>query len=122
MTPTVTVCRDCCCGSTTKHPDVDHDGQLQALRDGVAGYGRVVVSQCLLACDRSNVMVVTPSTTARRAGASSVWLAGVSTGEHVAALTDWILAGGPSAFAVPEALRSLVSVRPALAPALTPEP
>ena len=32
------LCRDCCCGSTDKHPDVDHD----ALRDALlSGAGRL---------------------------------------------------------------------------------
>ena len=34
---TVTVCRDCCCGSARKHPRVDHDAQLDPLPLGVDG-------------------------------------------------------------------------------------
>ena len=33
---TVTVCRDCCCGSARQHPAVDHDGQLSRLAAGLA--------------------------------------------------------------------------------------
>jgi hypothetical protein len=115
--PTVTVCRDCCCGSTRKHPGVDHDAHLEALRGGIAGYGRIVVSQCLLACDRSNVMVVTPAPALRRAGAGSVWLAEVLTTAHIHAVVAWIRAGGPGAAPIPAELAALRSDRPALLPA-----
>ena len=117
MSPKVTVCRDCCCGNEGKHPGVDHDAHLEALRGGISGYGQVVVSQCLLACDRSNVMVVTPAPMERRAGAAAVWLARVLTDEQIAAIIGWVRAGGPGAVAVPEKLRPLLSDRPALLPA-----
>lgn len=117
MTATVTVCRDCCCGTLRKHPDVDHDGQLEALRDGVAGHGRVVVSQCLLACERSNVMVVAPGPAARHDGARPVWLDEVLTDEQVRAVAAWVRDGGPGRAALPGVLAPLVGERPALLPA-----
>ncbi|MFY1632080.1 hypothetical protein ACN27F_02145 [Solwaraspora sp. WMMB335] len=58
----VTVCRGCCCGTSRKHPDVDHDGQLRALR---ASGARVRVVDCLNTCERSNVVVVQPVPAAR---------------------------------------------------------
>ncbi|MGI8589639.1 MAG: hypothetical protein ACR2M5_01395 [Nakamurella sp.] len=93
--PTVTVCRDCCCGTTSKHPDVDHDGQLRALPTGIEGAGQVKVSKCLDACERSNVVVVTPSPAGRRAGARPVWLEGVLDEEATAQVVQWATAGGP---------------------------
>lgn len=117
MSVTVTVCRDCCCGTPRKHPGVDHDRQLDLLRDGVAGHGKVVVSQCLLACERSNVVVVTPAAQARAAGARPVWLSSVLTDDAASAVVDWVIAGGPGRAPVPPALLPLVSGRPALLPA-----
>jgi (2Fe-2S) ferredoxin len=114
---TVTVCRDCCCGTTRKHPGVDHDAQLRALQDGVAGHGRVVVSQCLLACERSNVVVVAPDRGARGAGARPVWLDGVLDDEETSAIVAWVRAGGPGHAPVPTQLEPLVGRRPALLPA-----
>jgi len=73
-TCTVTMCRGCCCGTHRKHPTVDHDAQLRRLRDQIGAAGQVRVSTCLGPCQRSNVAVVTPSPTARRAGARAVWL------------------------------------------------
>jgi hypothetical protein len=111
---TVTVCRDCCCGTTRKHPGVDHDGQLALLRAGIADAGRVVVSECLLACERSNVMVVAPAPHTRGAGARPVWLSEVLTAEQTDAVAAWVREGGPGRAPIPELLAPLVSARPAL--------
>lgn len=100
----VTVCRDCCCGSTDKHPDVDHDRQLAALREAAAGRHRVRVSECLDVCDWSNVVVINPSPAARRAGARVVHLAEVLEDDTTSAVTDWLDAGGPGVAPVPDAL------------------
>jgi hypothetical protein len=113
---TVTACRDCCCGTRRKHPEVDHDGQLSRLREGVAGFGRVVVSECLLACERSNVLVVTPARGARDGGARSVWLSAVLTDEQTQAVVDWVRSGGPGRAPVPSELEPLVGERPSLLP------
>lgn len=117
MSVTVTVCRDCCCGTVRKHPDVDHDAQLDQLRTGLEGDGRLVVSECLLACERSNVMVVTPAPGARNGGARPVWLSQVLTGEHTQAVVDWVSAGGPGRAPLPGVLAPLVGERPRLLPA-----
>jgi (2Fe-2S) ferredoxin len=92
---TVTVCRGCCCGTVGKHPDVDHAGQVEALRVGIGDAGRVRVSDCLDACERSNVMVVGPSPDGRRAGAKPTWLAGVLHPDTVGDVVEWVRAGGP---------------------------
>lgn len=98
---TVTVCRGCCCGTTSKHPDVDHEGQLRALRAAAGQRHRVRASDCLNVCERSNVVVVQPAPAARRAGARPVWLGGVLDDEAVAAITDWLARGGPGEADVP---------------------
>ncbi len=91
----VTVCRGCCCGTASKHPDVDHSGQLDQLRVRLGAASLVRVSDCLDSCDHSNVIVVTPSPAGRRAGAGLVWLGEVIDRESTAALADWVAAGGP---------------------------
>ncbi|WP_206050717.1 (2Fe-2S) ferredoxin domain-containing protein [Nocardioides speluncae] len=112
--PTVTVCRDCCCGSRRKHPDVDHDGQLEALRTGLEGAARVVTSGCLLACEDSNVVVVSPSPGARNGGARPVWLSSVLTDAAVSAIVAWVRAGGPGTAPLPGVFAGLVRQPPAL--------
>lgn len=92
---TVTVCRGCCCGTDRKHPGVDHAGQVAALVAGVGDAGRVRVTDCLDACERSNVVVVGPSPAGRRAGARPTWLANVLHPETVAEVVDWVRGGGP---------------------------
>lgn len=99
----VTVCRGCCCGTRRKHPDVDHDRQLDILRAA----GSVRVSDCLNACDRSNVVVVQPATLARPLGARPVWLGGVLDETSLSIVVEWIAAGGPGLAAPPDRLAGL---------------
>jgi len=101
---TLTVCRDCCCGDAVKHPDVDHDAQLETIRGAVGERHRVRVSECLSVCERSNVVVVHPAPAARRAGARLVYLGDILDDHLVGAVVDWVDAGGPGAAAVPEVL------------------
>jgi (2Fe-2S) ferredoxin len=55
----VLLCRDCCCGTERKHPDLDHAAQERALAAAAAeGGGRVIRTRCLGVCERSNVVVV----------------------------------------------------------------
>ena len=100
----VTVCRGCCCGTAAKHPDVDHDGQLDQLRRTLADTAQVRVSDCLDACDRSNVVVVTPSAAGREAGGRPVWLGEVLDASSTTDLTGWAAAGGPGLADRPQAL------------------
>lgn len=93
--PMVTVCRGCCCGTQVKHPDVDHAGQLALLRAGIVGTGQLRVSDCLDACEHSNVMIVTPSPAGRKAGARPVWLGEVLDEDTTAAVAEWVADGGP---------------------------
>ena len=104
----VRVCRDCCCGTERKHPGVDHDGLLARLEVGTRGGARVLRSACLLACDESNVVVVTPSVVGRRAGGRPVWVRAVLDDETVDAVTGWVALGGPGVADVPAPLAQQV--------------
>lgn len=90
---TVLVCRDCCCGTTAKHPRADHDAQVAALEAAVAaqpGFALQVVD-CLDECDRSNVVVLRGP--GRRAAERDTWLGGVLTERATEALSGWIAEG-----------------------------
>ncbi|GAA2748467.1 MULTISPECIES: (2Fe-2S) ferredoxin domain-containing protein [Kitasatospora] len=101
---TVTVCRGCCCGSADKHPGVDHAGQLERLRAGVGGAGRVRAVDCLDVCGHSNVVVVGPSAEGRRAGGRPVWLGWVLSDDMVDDITAWVRSGGPGVVPAPGVL------------------
>lgn len=111
----VRVCRDCCCGTARKHPGVDHDGLLVRLTSAVADEAEVRVSSCLLACEQSNVVVVTPSGAGRRAGGRPVWLGTVLDEDVVDAIAAWVNRGGPGVAAVPAQLVPLRTAGPAAA-------
>lgn len=102
---TITVCRDCCCGSLRKHPDVDHDGQLETLRAALEPAHRVRTSLCLDVCAQSNVVVVQPTPAARRDGARPVWFGLVNDDAVLGDLVDWVHAGGPGVVDVPPILQ-----------------
>jgi (2Fe-2S) ferredoxin len=91
----VIVCRGCCSGTARKHPGVDHAAQVAALTEGIGDAGLVRASDCLDACERSNVVVVAPSPAARREGARAVWLAGVLHPDTLADIVAWVREGGP---------------------------
>ena len=114
MTCRVRVCRDCCCGTTRKHPDVDHDGLLDRLVAAVGEAGRVDVSPCLLACERSNVVVVTPSAAGRNRGGRTVWVARVLEERVVDAIAGWVRDGGPGVAEPPPAVAARAGRGPAL--------
>jgi (2Fe-2S) ferredoxin len=86
----VTVCRDCCCGST-KVTGVDHAEQLARLRQDAP----VRISECLDVCDQANVIVVQPSAEGRAAGGRPVWLALVNSRDATEDIAAWVRAGGP---------------------------
>jgi uncharacterized protein DUF6925 len=94
----VLVCRGCCCGTSAKHPDVDHDEQLAAMRAAAARAGNVKlwVVDCLGPCERSNVFVV-------RRGPRRWWFGEVLSDTTVDALCAWAEAG--AAGDVPSSLR-----------------
>jgi (2Fe-2S) ferredoxin len=111
---TVTLCRGCCCGSAVKHPEVDHDATLEALRAAVeqSGAGVLRVVNCLDECERSNVVAVRRS---RPAGAEVLWFGPVNDQGATGALAQWLRGG--AAGEVPEPLSDLLfTKRPARPP------
>ncbi len=102
---TVTVCRGCCCGSAVKHPEVDHDAALDALRaaadQGGASVLRVV--NCLDECERSNVVAVRR---AQPTGAEVLWFGPVNDEAVTRALADWLRGGAVGE--MPEPLSELL--------------
>lgn len=109
---TVTVCRDCCCGSLRKHPAVDHGAQLDGLRGALEPRHRVRTSLCLDVCAQSNVVVVHPTPEARRAGARPVWFGLVLDDAVLTDLITWIDEGGPGVATVPPVLELSVITPP----------
>jgi hypothetical protein len=99
----VTVCRGCCCGRPEKTPGVDHAGQLASLKENLPA-AQIRVSDCLDVCERSNVVVVSPSSAGRAAGARPIWLGLVNDVEAVVDVADWVKAGGPGVAEAPRIL------------------
>jgi (2Fe-2S) ferredoxin len=111
MTPKITVCRGCCCGTARKHPDVDHAYQLQVLRSRLPA---VLVADCLDACEVSNVVVVRPTPAARAAGARPVWVGSVLDEDAVDGVVEWVEAGGPGVAAAPPSVAARIVPAPAV--------
>ena len=120
MTCRIRVCRDCCCGTSRKHPEVDHDGLLARLTRNTTGSAQVSVTGCLLACELSNVVVVSPGPLGRRLGARPVWLKQVLADEVVDLVAEWVGLGGPGVAPMPAALVLHETPAPALAEATGP--
>lgn len=95
--PRVRMCRGCCCGTVRKHPDVDHDRIAEILDNEIGPNSELVRVDCLWACGHSNVVVVNPTTAARKAGAKPAWITRVNTVERAHAVAAWVRAGGPGA-------------------------
>ncbi|MBV7694416.1 (2Fe-2S) ferredoxin domain-containing protein [Streptomyces sp. TRM70350] len=111
---TLVVCRGCCCGNGRKHPGTDHAWQLDRLRAAAADSGggfAVRTTDCLGPCDQANVVVVQPSTAARRAGARAVWVGFAMDDDCTGDLIDWAAAGGPG-LAEPAVALQLQFIRP----------
>ena len=111
----VRVCHDCCCGTVRKHPDVDHAALLDRLAQQTVGRAEVSVTACLLACDRSNVVVVSPSHEGRRAGGRPVWLMHVLEEATIDAVVEWLRQGGPGRSTIPAPLRQHEMTAPSIA-------
>ena len=84
--PSVLVCRGCCCGTTAKHPTVDHDTHLARLQSATAGNGNLWTVDCLGVCERSNVVVV-------RSGNTRYWFGDMLGDTSLEALAAWIAEG-----------------------------
>jgi hypothetical protein len=102
--PRVRMCRGCCCGTTRKHPDVDHDRIADILESEIGPASALVRVDCLWACEHSNVVVVNPTANARQAGARAAWITQVNTPERAHALSTWVRQGGPGAAEPPAEL------------------
>ncbi|HKU36590.1 MAG TPA: hypothetical protein VJR89_00545 [Polyangiales bacterium] len=84
----VLLCRDCCCGTTRKHPEVDHDAQEEALRAAAeVNGGRVIRTRCLGVCEHSNVVVV-------KTADHTHWFGGALSDAHTRALGDFVRSAG----------------------------
>jgi len=101
---TVLVCRGCCCGRSAKHPDVNHQAQVDAIERAVESTdrARVLIVDCVGECSHSNVVVVrhrglTGATT-------TTWLGAVLGNRRTRALCDWLAAGGPRVQVLPSTL------------------
>jgi hypothetical protein len=75
----VLLCRDCCCGTDSKHPNFDHAAQRRELEDVVTSAGgKLHIVKCIDACSYSNVAVI------RRPNGEKIWLGGLAqTKTHV---------------------------------------
>jgi len=89
------MCRGCCCGTTNKHPDVDHDAIAEILTHHSGPHTQLVRTECLWACGLSNVVVVNPCAEARQSGTRPAWITQVNTIERAQALAAWLRDGGP---------------------------
>lgn len=84
----VLLCRDCCCGTDRKHPDVDHAAQEQALRAAALASGsKLIRTRCLGVCERSNVVVV-------KTGAQTLWFGDTLTPERTREVAEFVRVGG----------------------------
>ncbi|MFI8100390.1 (2Fe-2S) ferredoxin domain-containing protein [Streptomyces sp. NPDC086023] len=104
---TLVVCRGCCCGDPRKNPGSDHEGQLARLRaaaDASGGALAVRTSDCLGPCAQANVIVVQPSSEARRRGAKAAWIGFALDDDVTEDVLAWAAAGGPGRAPVPPAL------------------
>ncbi|MFF4446225.1 (2Fe-2S) ferredoxin domain-containing protein [Streptomyces sp. NPDC001502] len=103
---TLVVCRGCCCGDPRKNPGSDHAGQLARLREAAASGGRLAVrtSECLGPCAQANVIVVQPTTEARRRGARATWFGWALDDTATDEIIAWAESGGPGTTPVPPTL------------------
>jgi (2Fe-2S) ferredoxin len=87
MTLCVLLCRDCCCGTERKHPDVDHAAQEQALREAARASGsKLIRTRCLGVCERSNVVVV-------KTRSETLWFGDTLTPERTREVAEFVRSG-----------------------------
>jgi (2Fe-2S) ferredoxin len=102
--PTVAMCRGCCCGTARKHPGFDHDAQVAVLRDLLQGVSNFRITDCLGPCERSNVLVVSPSKSGQRMGGRPTWLGFVLDEAAASDIAQWLCDGGPGLARLPGSL------------------
>jgi len=96
----ITVCRGCCCG---REDPTASEALLRSLMDSLPGT-TVRSSNYLGPCERKDVIVVNPSSRARRRGARPVWLGWTQSAPSVGDLVGWVIAGGPGDVPIPPGL------------------
>ena len=83
--PRVLVCRGCCCGTTEKHPELDHEAQVEII----SAVAPTRIMDCVGECANSNVIIVRPKP------AELVWFGGMTSPALTEALCRWIEDGAP---------------------------
>ncbi|MEM7341596.1 MAG: (2Fe-2S) ferredoxin domain-containing protein [Actinomycetota bacterium] len=83
--PSVLICRGCCCGSSRKHPEIDHDAQVEAI----SAVARTRVVDCVDECSYSNVVIVRPEP------GRSIWFGRLTSEVATDELCEWLEAGAP---------------------------
>jgi predicted metal-binding protein len=90
LSPTLSflVCRGCCCGTESKHPGLDHQGQVERLRAALPTEIPSTLREvdCLGECSSSNVIVV-------RRGQNRRWFGEMLGPERTEMLAEWIRGG-----------------------------
>lgn len=95
---TVLVCRACCCGRPSKHPEIDHDEQLRLLMQAISSWpgARLRTVGCLDVCSQSNVIVVRDRRPETQPRERSQWFGGIVSDELTSAFCRWLREGGPT--------------------------
>ncbi len=84
----IMVCHDCCCGTSRKHPSVDHRAQRDQLLALESDTVRVQVVDCLDLCQQSNVVLVRDYSLPRRE--RDTWLARIHRSSEIEAVEEWV--------------------------------
>lgn len=84
----IMVCQDCCCGTSRKHPNVDHKAQRKQLLALESETVRVQVVDCLDLCQQSNVVLVRDYSLPRRD--RDTWLARMHRSAEIEAVGEWV--------------------------------
>ncbi len=82
--PYVRICRGDSCGTDSKHPDFDHDAQVDAISE--VAQTRIV--GCVDECGLSNVVLV------QFGNEKATWLGDLTSDASTDALCTWLAAGG----------------------------
>lgn len=100
----VHVCRDCCCGTWRKHPEVDHSAQLETLTrtvDSLPG-GQIKTTKCVGECRHSNVLIIRRFLHGRTL---TTWLGNILRERQTLALCQWLTQGAYQDLPLPSSLK-----------------